>query len=271
MKTVIILFFLSFFQILYSFEEKEIFLGYKTPLFEADSLCFYPSGKLECAKLIENTVFRINGQDIEFQAKEYLFFYESGAIKQGMLHKNTEMQTYLFRKQTWLFFYESGLIQSGHLQRNTSYKINLQYIPLADSQITFYPSGKIRSAYLKEDTLIDNILFRSAENSFSNITFYESGKVKEAYLAEDKILQGIAFRKNHWISFYESGNVSGGTLAFNTFIDGIYYLCGTWIALYESGKPSAGYLAIDSKIGSKLFKKGFEIQRDRNGFILAQD
>ncbi|MFH1684095.1 MAG: PsbP-related protein [Candidatus Margulisiibacteriota bacterium] len=128
----------------------------------------------------------------------------------------------------------------------------------------FYGSGRLKTAWLAEDTAIQGIKYKNG----NSIDFYESGRIKEGVLAEDTAMQGIIINEGERVGFYDSGMIKGWLLNGDMFIQGIKYAGGSRISFYESGKVKSGRLVRNTNIQGRSFKKGEVIKFNEKGRIL---
>jgi hypothetical protein len=66
----------------------------------------------------------------------------------------------------------------------------------------FYPSGKLRFFFPREDVVIDGIPCKGG--SLNGIWLYPSGKVQKARLSEDKVINGVNYHKGDTVELPEN-------------------------------------------------------------------
>lgn len=73
----------------------------------------------------------------------------------------------------------------------------------------FYDSGKLRSFFLPEDTIVDGVPCESS--LFVNVNLYENGNIKSCKLAEDYEADGEFYKRGKFIEFDRNGEVKENT------------------------------------------------------------
>jgi len=76
----------------------------------------------------------------------------------------------------------------------------------ATKEVSMYYGGKLKSGYLKSDTVIDGVTYKAA----SLIKLFGDGKVWSGRIKTQVMIGGIPFKADTDISFFASGKVSAG-------------------------------------------------------------
>ena len=163
-----------------------------------NEISFYDNGKIKEANLVSNDIIHGNTYDSNY----LITFYEDGQVKDGTIILNNPEPEPTPNPQpeptpTIPIYQDDSLFELG--------------------TITFYENENIESGTLKNNHIIDGIIY-----SRTSISFYENGNVKQGTLVEDTTINGIIYNANSDITFYEDGQVEQGALSDNQIINNIF-------------------------------------------------
>lgn len=145
------------------------------------------------------------------------WFYPNGNLKSATLAKRATFMGNEFPKSTQIELTEDKLLLFCILP----YDMLFQGIPVrggsSDWLIQFFPgNGRIRSAWLSKDVMIDSIPCAKATvigDLFlrgGSMGFHSSGKLRTTRLSRDLLLQGIKFKTGDRIYINTKGKVFKG-------------------------------------------------------------
>lgn len=156
----------------------------------------------------------VNGQrigDIEFTAGEAgLRFTSKGILENASLHTDKEIHGYRFAKNMNLEFHSNGKVSRGYLaeeQLKNGLKLK------ANSEIRFFPTEQIQAAKLSGESTVGTYKIKGDSNpaNSSDVEFYPDGRLKTAILSQNAVIDGYRCGPGN-IAFFESGKIKELTL-----------------------------------------------------------
>jgi hypothetical protein len=197
-------------------------------------------------------------QGIPLPAGTRIEYRESGKINYAVLENPAKIQD--LPCQGWVYFLESGKIKNTELSRD----VTLQGMKFEKgSRIQLYESGRLRSGTLAEGKIVDGIKLGDGARIF----LFETGKVVNVYLTKDQEIQGILCAPGQ-IKFYDDGRLGTATLARAEELGRIKYPAGSIIELYRSGRVKRAALSETMTIEGNTYGQGKRIDLGEDGKIL---
>ena len=185
-------------------------------------------GQLWHAELPIDTVF--NG--VKYAKWSEVSFYKNGQVHTGKIAQSEIIQSMNFGPETRISFDEKGKLKSVKIYEDMIIQ-GIEFGP-GDS-ISFREDGNLSSIQLSytANTVIQHINFRGS----TYIDFYENGKIKTAFLKKDAIIQGVKFKAGKMVvKFFKNGQVKNGILAEDAVIQGTSLLAGRWVEFNKNGQ-----------------------------------
>lgn len=148
-------------------------------------------------------------------------------------------------------------------EENTSATDSLKNVEKEESvyqEVQFYENGQIKSAYLKEDQVIQGFYCSKDEP----VSFYENGQLQEALLVQEEVA-GLNILPGTKVQFYENGQIKKATLGADQMIYAIKVLGGTDIRFYENGTLTEITIGEDVNIEGHFVRRGTTVYFNRDG------
>ena len=204
---------------------------------------------LESSRTIQGNLFPA-GTRIEYTG--------SGAVNYAILETPGKIQE--IPCLGWVYFYESGKIKNAELAK----ELSLYGMKFGKGSILhLYESGKVRSGILADGKLVGEVRLGAG----SRIFLSESGNLSNVDLAQNQEIQGITCAPGQ-LYFYEDGRLKRAVLAEDEEIGRIKFPSGSEIELYKSGRIKRVALSQDMKIEGKTYNRGSRVNFGEDGKIL---
>jgi antitoxin component YwqK of YwqJK toxin-antitoxin module len=142
-------------------------------------------------------------------------YYSNGKLKTCTLARGDTLSGQPLAEGTVVTFTTDGVLDWCFLQKDAEIQGHLCKGQGHGWMTCFYPSGKLKLAWLGRDEIIQGI--PCAEYSFwadafgggAGTYFHENGNLKRCKLARDLAIGGRALKKGTWAAFDEKGNYLG--------------------------------------------------------------
>lgn len=149
--------------------------------------------------------------DVQGVSCSYVVYFDDKKMKSCVLAREDTLSGQPLPEGTIVFFSHDGVMESCFLQQDTEVQGHLCKGHSDDWQTTFYPSGKLKLAWLANDVIIQGTpcLAASIWNGRSAGTiFYENGNLAGCKVARDTTIDGHSFERGDRISFDQSGQLT---------------------------------------------------------------
>ena len=179
---------------------------------------------------------------------------KTGKSEKVHLDADTNIQGVVYRANSDISFYPTGRIKDGILAGDT----RIRDVKWARGPIEYFEDGSVKEGELAENAPFRGMLCGAGER----VTFRENGTVEVRGAARDSTqdipiqIQGTRFviGPNSSVVFHENGKVKSGFLAGNANIQGMKFLGS--VEFYASGALQKGQLATTARIQGMVITAG---------------
>ena len=151
--------------------------------------------------------------DVQGVSCRYVVYYDDGKMKSCVLARVDPLSGQSVPEGTIVFFSLEGVMESCFLQQDTEIQGHLCKGHSDNWQTSFYPSGKLKIAWLAKDQIIQGVpcLAASIWNGRGAGTyFHENGNLASCKLARDTTIEGQNFGRGDKVHFDKDGKLVRG-------------------------------------------------------------
>jgi hypothetical protein len=152
--------------------------------------------------------------DVQGVSCSYVVNFDDGKMKSCVLAREDTLSGQPLPEGTIVFFSHDGVMESCFLQQDTEIQGHLCKGHADNWQTAFYPSGKLKLAWLAKDETIQGIpcasakIWRAFFGGGAGTYFYENGNLAGCKVARDTTIGGQSFERGDRISFDQSGQLT---------------------------------------------------------------
>jgi hypothetical protein len=203
--------------------KQQLRTGNRLYMFDPGSeIAFFRNGSVKSGSLAEDVIAQCGGGDVAIAAGQ-ASFYENGSLREGILAQDINYGNFpgtetnlLLKKNSYISFYDDGSLKAFSLTTDINITVNgtrYRFKPSVSGDAVLYRDGRVKNAYLAENTPVKVSQTNFIFNSDSFISFYKNGSVKTGTLGEAINLsiggRNYSIPKESRIFFHPSGKICG--------------------------------------------------------------